>query len=140
MKKFNLNKVLVISILSGLLLFSGCDKQVPVSGETGFLEGVINIGPLCPVQKDPPDPACLPTAETYKAYPVSVWTSDGKRKLKQIVPELSGDYNTELQAGNYMIILEKNQYGIGRSSLPVNVTIFSNDTTKLDIDIDTGIR
>ena len=72
-------KIIVgIALLLGLL-FSGCEKLT--NQETGFLEGVISIRPICPVQPVPPEPRCLPTAETYKAYPVSIWTSNGRRKV-----------------------------------------------------------
>jgi hypothetical protein len=118
----------------------GCDKLQSFSGDNGFLEGVINIGPICPVQRDPPDPGCQPTAETYKAYPVSIWTADGKRKIKLISPALDGTYRTELAPGNYLVILERDQSKIGVSNLPLNVSIVPKEYTLLDVNIDTGIR
>jgi hypothetical protein len=124
--------------LACLLFILGCDKQV--NQGTGFLEGVISIGPICPVEKDPLDPGCLPTAETYKAYPVSIWTSNGRRKITKVNPALDGSYKIELNPGNYLVILETGQNGIGSSNLPVEVTINSNNNTLLNIDIDTGIR
>ena len=127
-----------ISILFSLLFFSACENQS--SKETGFLEGVISIGPICPVEKDPPDPACLPTAETYKAYPVSIWTSNGRRKIGQINPALDGSYKVELEPGNYLVILETVQSRVGSSNLPAKVLIIPQDTVILNIDIDTGIR
>ena len=127
-----------LTILTVLLLGFGCEK--PGSSNIGFLEGRISIGPICPVEKDPPDPGCLPTAETYKAYPISVWTSNGGRKVSQINPELDGSYITDLEPGNYLIILESGSINIGSSNLPVGVTIKSGNVTTLNIDIDTGIR
>jgi len=124
--------------LSALLFISGCDMQM--TGEAGFLEGTISIEPLCPVETDPPDPGCLPTADTYNAYPVSVWTANGRIKIAQIHPALDGSYSTELSPGNYLVILDKNQNGVGSSNLPVEVLINSLDKTVLNIDIDTGIR
>ena len=44
-----------VAYLSVLLFVSGCEKQY--SNETGFLEGKISIGPICPVERVPPDPA-----------------------------------------------------------------------------------
>ena len=88
----------------------------------------------------PPEPGCLPTAETYKAYPVSIFTADGKMRITQLSPSLNGHFNSELFPGNYLIKLERDQTNIGRSNLPVEVTITSGDTTLLDISIDTGIR
>ena len=127
-----------IAILAGLLFISGCDKQV--NREAGVLEGVISIGPICPVERDPPDPGCQPTAETYKAYPVGVWTSNGRRKIAQINPSLDGSFRTELAPGNYLVILENGQNKIGSSNLPVGISIISEDTILLNINIDTGIR
>jgi hypothetical protein len=80
----------------------------------------------------------LPTAETYKAYPVGVWTSDGRRKIAQLIPSLDGSYKSELDQGSYLIVLEKDETGIGASNLPVEVAIISDHVTTLNIEIDTG--
>jgi len=138
MVQYNKNIILGLTVLMGLLLSTGCDKMS--SQEAGFLEGKISIGPICPVETDPPDPGCLPTAETYKAYPVAVWTADGVRKIIQINPALDGSYKTDLEPGKYLIMLETNKNNIGGSNLPVEVIIISDNITTLNIDIDTGIR
>jgi hypothetical protein len=138
MNKRIIHRISGIIFMAGLLFISGCEKQM--TGETGFLEGKISIGPICPVETDPPQPGCLPTAETYKAYPVSVWTSEGNKKIALLNPALDGSYSAELLPGSYMVILETGQNKIGSSNLPVIVTIKSFDKTILNIDIDTGIR
>jgi hypothetical protein len=119
------------------MFFSGCEKRI--SRPAGFLEGTISIGPVCPVERDPQHPGCLPDAETYKAYPVRIWTN-GRVKIAEINPALDGSFITELPPGNYLVILEKNQGGIGSSNLPVEVSINSLGKTILNIDIDIGIR
>jgi hypothetical protein len=138
MKKTSYSLISRIVFLAGLLTFSGCDKQA--EPENGFLKGTISIGPLCPVEKDPPDPACLPTAETYKAYPVYVCTPDDSKKIALISPSLDGSFETELAPGKYLVILDKVQINIGSSNLPQEVTINSFETTVISIEIDTGIR
>lgn len=125
-------------ILLSCLFFSACDKRG--NQGTGFLEGVISIGPICPVETDPPDPGCLPTAETYKAYAVGIWTSNSMKKVAQLDPALDGSYKTELECGNYLVILEDDMKGPGSSNLPVEVSISLQNKTILNIDIDTGIR
>ena len=117
---------------------SGCDSKKALV--EGILEGTISIGPICPVETIPPDPACLPTAETYKAYPVNVFTSDGKTKVAQLMPSLDGSYSSELPQGDYLIVLEGAKNNIGGSNLPVKVSIKAQDKTLLNINIDTGIR
>ena len=140
MLRYSLRCVHIAIVLIISLYMSGCNEQEFNIGKNGFLKGVITIGPLCPVQRVPPDPACLPTAETYKAYPVVVRTPDGEKKVVQINPELNGSFSVELSAGNYVVALENNQNRIGSSNLPAAVSITSKDTTFLNIDIDTGIR
>jgi hypothetical protein len=120
------------------LYISGCNGEN--NQESGFLEGKISIGPICPVETVPPGPECLPTADTYKAYPVSIWTADGEKKIADISPALNGSYSIELRQGNYLIRLEKEQNSIGSSNLPIDVSIIPQEATVLNIDIDTGIR
>lgn len=138
MERHTYRSIFGIVFLTAILFISGCDKRM--TQETGYLEGVISIGPICPVERVPPDPTCLPTAETYKAYPVSIFTSDGKRKIIQLNPSLDGSFSTELPPGNYLVILERAQNFIGGSNLPVEVSISTQDKTLLNINIDTGIR
>ena len=137
MLRYSLKGIYVAMVL---IIFLGCNEQEFNNGENGFLKGVISIGPLCPVQRIPPDPACLPTAETYKAYPVVIRTPDGGKKVVQINPELNGSFSVELSFGNYLVALENNQNRIGSSNLPATISIIAGDTTFLNIDIDTGIR
>lgn len=127
-----------LTLLMWVLMSTGCDIQT--SQEPGILEGKILIGPICPVETDPPDPGCLPRAETYRAYPVGVWTADGGKRLLQINPALDGSYKNYLEPGRYLIKLENDRRSFGRSNLPVEVSIVSNNITMLNIDIDTGIR
>ena len=138
MKKDNYKRILAVIFLSGIVVISGCGSKKTLVA--GILEGTISIGPICPVETIPPDPACLPTAETYKAYPVSVFTSDGKTKVAQLMPSLDGAYTSELPPGDYLIILERAKNNIGGSNLPVMVSIKAQDKTLLNINIDTGIR
>jgi hypothetical protein len=138
MLKISIKLIISSAFMIWLTCISGCDKQY--NQETGFLEGKISIGPLCPVETDPPQPGCLPTAETYKAFPVSIWTPNGRRKVALISPALDGSYIIELGPGSYLVKLEKEQHSIGGSNLPIEVLIISQKETKLDIDIDTGIR
>jgi hypothetical protein len=138
MKRNILTKISGAILVLAIALITGCAKLT--NGETGLLEGVILIGPLCPVETVPPDPACQPTAETYKAYPLGVYSSDGTKKIASILSNLDGSYITELYPGTYKVVLEKEQQGPGSSNLPADITISSNDVTVLNINIDTGIR
>ena len=130
--------VLLIILIIGIILISGCIQQKNQISEKGFLEGKITIGPLCPVERYPPDPRCQPNEETYKAWPIAVYTPDKKTKVAQIEPLVNGTYEVELPVGEYTVDLEK-QHMFGKN-LPATVAIKKGEITTLDINIDTGIR
>jgi hypothetical protein len=138
MSRVNIKSLFRSAFFICILISAGCNKTD--SQVSGYLEGKISIGPLCPAETDPPNPACLPTAETYKAYPVSIWTSNGKRKIATISPALDGSYKVALDPGTYQIMLDKVQSAIGGSNLQIEVTVVSQEVTILNINIDTGIR
>lgn len=115
--------------------------HVPTTNsEKGFLEGSVSIGPICgggePIH---PTPACQPTAETYKAYPIGVWTPDGENKVTVLNPALDGSYRVALSPGEYVVRLDKPPSPIS-SGFSKKVTITTRATTTLNVDIDTGIR
>jgi hypothetical protein len=107
----------------------------------GALKGKITIGPLCPVETIPPQPQCLPTADTYKAWQTSVWNLSKTKLMLDIKPELNGNYFIKIPVGEYLIdFREMNITRIGGNNLPVKIKITTSDTTRVDINIDTGIR
>ena len=117
-----------------LLFFLACQAQALAKG---VLQGKVSIGPICPVERDPPDPRCQPTAETYLAWPIAVF--DGQHKVTDIVVQSDGTFSLELPPGTYTVDHETPQH-FGKGTLPANVIINSGETTSLDIHIDTGIR
>ncbi len=135
-----------------LFLIGGCTRNATSEAgaiqnatsefsEKGTLAGTVTIGPLCPVEREPPDPGCRPTDATYKAWPIALFTPDKKAEIIKIVPSLNGTFSIELPVGDYVVGLEKSQAsGIGRNNLPVNITIKVGENLTLNINIDTGIR
>jgi len=109
----------------------------PGESDVGQLEGKISIGPLCPVERVPPDPNCQPKQETFDAWPIGVYSGD--TKVSNIKPNLDGTYSIDLKPGEYTVKLEKPSR-IGGSNLPVDISIKSGENLVLDVDIDTGIR
>lgn len=106
-----------------------------------MLKGKISIGPICPVETIPPDPNCLPTLETYKAWATDVWTLNKSSKLATINPLLDGTYQIGLPAGMYVIDFDVTQTNhVGSSNIPSIISIANGDTTSFNINIDTGIR
>lgn len=119
---------------------ASCEKNNEKTN-TGILEGTIKIGPICPGETNPPDQACKPTEETFKAWQINVWSADKKTKISQLNPNIDGYYNIELPDGVYILDLEnQNPTALGKSGFPTKVTVYAERTVTLDINIDTGIR
>ena len=132
-------KYLLLIVILLIAAFS-CNKKSEIT-DTGVLKGKISIGPLCPVERIPPDPACLPTAETYRAWATSIYTVKEKLKYATLIPNLDGTYEIELPIGDYFIDYSVVRVlWVGKSNLPAPISITKNDTTTFNINIDTGIR
>jgi hypothetical protein len=126
----------VVSLLA-IVSIAAIYFQTPAG--TGYLEGKITIGPLCPVGRIPPDLNCQPTEATYKAWPTAIWTPGKIILVANIYPDNNGTYKIALPAGSYVVDIERQQ-SIGARNLPANVVVRANESTTLDINIDTGIR
>jgi len=115
-------------------MVSGCpgETQPP-----GFLEGVVTIGPLTPVEM-PGEQPTVP-GEVYAARKIMVYDAQGRRLVERVDIGGDGTYRVELPPGRYVVDI--NRIGIDSSSdVPASVDIVSGETVRLDIDIDTGIR
>jgi hypothetical protein len=118
-----------------VLLITGCSAAPK---ELGTLEGQVTIGPLQPVQREG-EPQPTPGPEVYAARKIVVFAGDGKTVVAQVDIDNSGHYSITLPAGTYVIDI--NRAGIDRGiDLPTTVTILSGHATRLDVEIDTGIR
>ena len=107
--------------------------------QEGVLHGVITLGPVCPVvQVDNP---CIPTPEMYAAQKVAIYASDTRTLITTATPDAQGMFSVALIAGKYYVDMVTKIEGIGSArGVPTTVSIQSGETTKVSIDIDTGIR
>jgi hypothetical protein len=104
----------------------------------GVLAGHVTIGPLTPVEiQGRPTPT--PPPEVYASRKILVFAADGQTEISQVSIQPDGTYRVDLPAGTYVVDI--NRLGIDRAAgLPQTVKIVSQQVTRLDLDIDTGIR
>lgn len=124
-----------------LLFFALAACNDPTSPEVeiphGRLTGLVTIGPNCPVEK--PGSPCPTPPGAYAERKVLVFDESGKTQRFVVDIDLHGVYLIDLVPGKYTIDLKKT--GIDHSAdVPVVVEIRAFQTTKLDINIDTGLR
>jgi hypothetical protein len=99
------------------------------------IRGTVMAGPTCPVERNPPDPAC---ADKPLATTVAVF-----RKGNAVTPfattksNASGAFEFSIPPGDYVV-------GAGESALPrctqTPATVGPNTYTNITIECDTGIR
>lgn len=129
------HRVLFVSIII-LLLFAATCSVTPK--ETGVLEGHVTIGPLVPVvQEGVPEPT--PAPEVFALRKIVVLRESDGKEVAELEIDQEGNYRGELPVGTYVVDI--NHLGIDfAKGLPKTVEINPDQVTRLDVDIDTGIR
>jgi len=104
---------------------------------SGILQGTVTIGPITPVERPGEKPPMPP--EVYEARKIMVYDRSGKKLIEQVDINSEGRYVAHLKPGTYTVDI--NHIGMDSSDdVPQQVEIQLGITTRLDIDIDTGIR
>lgn len=97
---------------------------------------VATAGPVCPVEQNPPDPACAPRA--VSGAPITVRADDGS-VAAEAVTGLDGTVVIALHAGSYTVESGAVEGLIGTPA-PTTVSVDEGAVETVDIAFDTGIR
>ena len=146
--------------LAGTLLVAGCSAAPGASSETSSapsaspsvagspaptaassgtaasgVRGKATAGPVCPVERVPPDSACAP--RPVIGATIVILDPSGK-EVARATTGSDGTYHVTLPPGTYTVNPEKTT-GIMRAPAPQPVTVV-NGVVVLDLSYDTGIR
>ena len=115
--------------------FTPCPSPKPITHDgTGTIIGKVSIGPLCPVE-----PCPGPQTDPYSSRKVVLTPESGGSPI-YLDLDSAGNFSGNIMAGTYEVTITDCDFLGCRYSLPKIVTIEGSKTTKIDIDIDTGIR
>ena len=104
----------------------------------GFLEGHLKIVSPKEVElADGKQPAIA--GEIYAEYPLIILSQDGKHEVARITADGNGNYHTALPPGDYVLDVQRRAPGHVRAK-PQRFTVVSNQSVRVDMDIDTGVR
>ena len=137
MKKTAFALGITLSILSLAVLPNNASATNLVN-VNGSILGQDLLSPTCPVERNPPDPACAP-----KPYVTSlnIWSTRSGKAYKPVKTNTVGVFKLSLAPGPYVIQVQKNANG---SAFPrcskTSFSVVSHKTTKLIVKCDTGIR
>src|SRR5881396_2241758 len=104
----------------------------------GFVEGHLKI--VSPKEVELADgnaPAI--TAENYAQYPLIILSQGGKKEFARVTADGNGNYRTALPPGDYVLDVKGRVRGHVRAK-PQQFTVVSNQTVRVDMNIDTGVR
>jgi hypothetical protein len=68
-----------------------------------------------------------------------IYERDGKTEIERVTGDAEGNYRVVLPAGTYVVDTVRHGVG-GAAELPREVSVVAGRVTRLDVDIDTGIR
>src|SRR4051794_11705320 len=131
-----------IVLASLLLVVAGCAERAtsatpnPTGGGPTGVGGVVTAGPICPVEKNPPDPACAPRPVDGA---VLVIRDAGGMEVARVTTAADGAYFAELPGGVY-VVMPQPAKGLLGTPAPESVTVADGATLRLDLLYDTGIR
>jgi len=120
------------------LLIAGCGGAGParslVAG-TGIAI-TASAGPVCPVERVPPDPACAPRPVADATILV---VDDQGKTVATVTTGADGTVLLAVPAGDY-VLQPQPVTGMMGGAQPVNVTVVDGSATPAAILYDTGIR
>ena len=104
----------------------------------GFVEGHLKIISGKEVElADGNAPAI--TAENYAQYPLIILSQGEKKEIARVTADGNGNYRTALPPGDYVLDVQARARGHVRAK-PQRFTVVSNQTVRVDMDIDPGVR
>jgi hypothetical protein len=104
----------------------------------GFLEGHLKIVSPREVELANGTPPGI-TTENYAEYPLIIRSQDEKKEIARVTADGNGNYHVALPPGDYVLDVKGRVRGHLRAK-PQRFTVVSNQTVRVDMDIDTGIR
>ena len=121
-----------------VLALAACSPGVPSPSPapgTGLAITAV-AGPVCPVEKIPPDPACAP--RPVAGAMVIVQDSRGQ-SIATVVLDAGGAAVVTLPAGDY-VVQPQEVTGLMGTAASANVTVVDGALTPVVLSYDTGIR
>lgn len=117
--------------------FTECPAINPPDVELSGIRGIALLGPMCPVERIPPDPQCAD--RPYKTDLV-VTSADGTKVFQQFSSADNGKFSVELKPGEYAISSSDTAKIFSRCASSGAVRVEKGKYADIILHCDTGIR
>ena len=131
-------KYLIAACTFAIAVATASTKAAP----QGFLEGHLKIVSPRPVELDDAS-AVTTTAEThaeYSLYPLIILSKAEQKEIARVTPDRDGNYRVSLPPGDYILDVAGRKPKGHLRARPQAFTIVSDQTVRVDMDIDTSVR
>jgi len=109
------------------------------SAALGFLEGHLRILAFRDVELAEGTPPKF-SAGNYAEYPLIILSQDGKKEIARVTADGNGNYRLALPPGDYILDVQGRLPKGHLRAKPQPFRVTSNQTVRVDMDIDTGVR
>jgi hypothetical protein len=106
---------------------------------TGMVEGHVKILSFNEVELAGSGTAKKIVSGVYADYPLVIRGHDGENEIARIGADEDGNYRIALPPGNYVLDLAGRKRKRARA-VPQSFAVRSNQTVRVDLEIDTGVR
>jgi hypothetical protein len=125
--------VIVLTSITAAILFY--EPQGGSKTEKGTVHVQVLLSPTCPVERNPPDPACAPKPYETK---ITILDAQTNSPYKDYETDASGELTFSIDPGAYVLRVQSINSLPYCSDLKIEVT--ANKTQSVVINCDTGIR
>ena len=126
----------LVALLIAAALLAACTGPGASSTGGATLAGTALAGPVCPVEQDPPDPACAD--RPVPGAVVVVRSADG-REVGRTTTDATGRFSLSLDPGDYRLEPQPVE-GLLGTAPALDVTLGPSGVSDLVLAYDTGIR
>ena len=120
------------------LILIGCIRAADAVSP-GFLQGHLKIVALKEVELAEGGNTPKFAAQNYSEYPLIVLSKVEQKEVARVTADRDGNYRLSLPPGDYILDVQGRGRGRVRAK-PQPFTVISNQTVRVDMDMDTGVR
>ena len=131
----SLLKYVISSLIVFLLAGTAVDATPP-----GFLEGHLKVFSLKEVELADATPSPKDRRRITPIIHLIILSRDGKQEIARVTADETGKYRVALPPGDYILDVQRRPPKGHIRAKPQPFTVISNQTVRVDMDIDTGVR
>ncbi|MDP1721075.1 MAG: hypothetical protein Q8L08_08800 [Candidatus Nanopelagicaceae bacterium] len=134
-RRFVLVAVIVLTSVISAILFYEPQGRPRFKVEMGIVHVRVLLSPICPVERNPPDPACAPKPYETK---IAILDAQTNSPYKNYETDASGKLTFSIDPGAYVLRVQSTTPLPSCSDLKIEV--LANRSQSVVINCDTGIR